>query len=240
MPRVRPVVFCDGPPDRQGKILSDIPQWCAANDLYRRLEPSSRLLLQQAMPTGAGKGDVLFRPGDPVQGFILLLSGHVGVYLTGQGGRDILLYDIKRGQTCIQTTLGLMGGDAYSAEAICESDCALALLPRPLFGELLDSSPVFRQYVFGAFSERMQTMMRLLEQVAFVRIEARLAAALLERAEGGAVHATHHDLATVIGTAREVVSRRLLALSKRGIVHLDRGVVTITDFDALRELSETV
>jgi len=222
-------------------LNDDIPAWCAANELYNALEPEARVLLRMAVAEGASKGDVLFHPGDEVQGFILLLSGHVGVYLTGQGGRDILLYDIRRGQTCIQTTLGLMGGHAYSAEAVCESDCTLALLPRNVFERLLEGSPVFRTYVFSAFSERMQNMMRLLEQVAFVRIEARLAAALLERADrGGQVHATHAELATVIGSAREVVSRRLLALAKRGIVTLDRGVVGIVAPEMLREIAETV
>ena len=217
------------------------PIWCIANDLYRALEPDAKVLLEGANSMGAGKGDVLFRPNDEVQGFILLLSGHVGVYLTGQGGRDILLYDIKRGQTCVQTTLGLMGGDAYSAEAVCETDCAFVLLPRPLFDTLLQTSPVFRKYVFSSFSERMQNMMRLLEQIAFVRIEARLATALLERVDGdNQIKATHQELATMIGSAREVVSRRLEGFAKRNAVQLDRGVVTIIDFDTLKELSQTV
>lgn len=217
------------------------PNWCIANDLYRTLEPDAKTLLQSTNGTCASKGDVLFRPDDEVQGFILLLSGHVGVYLTGQGGRDILLYDIKRGQTCIQTTLGLMGGDPYSAEAVCETDCTFVVLPRPLFDTLLQTSDIFRTYVFRSFSERMQNMMRLLEQIAFVRIEARLATTLLERAnENNQIKATHQELATVIGSAREVVSRRLEGFAKRNAVQLDRGVVTITDFDALKELSQTV
>ena len=221
--------------------MPQTPPWCAANDLYRALEPDAKALLQNASSMGASKGDVLFRPNDEVQGFILLLSGHVGVYMTGQGGRDILLYDIKRGQTCVQTTLGLMGGNAYSAEAVCETDCAFVLLPRPLFDTLLQTSPIFRKYVFSSFSERMQNMMRLLEQIAFVRIEARLATALLERADSNnQIKATHQELATMIGSAREVVSRRLEGFAKQDAVQLDRGVVTITDSNTLKELSQTV
>ena len=221
--------------------MPQTPPWCAANDLYRALEPDAKALLQNASSMGASKGDVLFRPNDEVQGFILLLSGHVGVYMTGQGGRDILLYDIKRGQTCVQTTLGLMGGNAYSAEAVCETDCAFVLLPRPLFDTLLQTSPIFHKYVFSSFSERMQNMMRLLEQIAFVRIEARLATALLERADSNnQIKATHQELATMIGTAREVVSRRLEGFAKQDAVQLDRGVVTITDSNTLKELSQTV
>ena len=106
---------------------------------------------------------------------------------------------------------------------------------------LLQTSPVFRTYVFSAFSERMHTMMHLLEQVAFVRVEARLANALLDRADANnQIRATHQDLATMIGSAREVISRRLEGFAKRNVVQLDRGVVTITDFDTLKEISQTV
>lgn len=217
------------------------PPWCAANDLYNALEPTAQALLQNASAMGTSKGDVLFHPGDPVEGFVLLLSGHIGVYLTGQSGRDILLYDIKRGQTCIQTTLGLMGGEAYSAEAVCESDCAFAMLPRPMFDTLLETSPIFRTFVFAAFSERMHSMMSLLEKVAFVRVEARLAAALIARADTNSqIKATHSELATMIGSAREVISRRLEGFAKRDIVKLDRGLVTIIDIAALQSLSQTL
>jgi CRP/FNR family transcriptional regulator len=81
-------------------------------------------------------------------------------------------------------------------------------------------------------------MMHLLDRVAFQRIETRLAQCLLERAEDDALKATHAEIAVMIGTAREVVSRRLDALARRGIVALDRGVVRILDAGTLRELAE--
>ncbi len=202
--------------------------WISASPLSN-LEPEARAKLAPIQARALPKGTPLFHAGDEVQGFAVVLSGKVGVYLTGAGGREILLYDITPGKTCVQSTIGLMGQELYSAEAICEVDTRLAFLPRPLFSALLGSSPAFRAYVFSAFAERMHSMMHLLEQVAFVRVETRLAAALLKLAEGGVVHATHAELATHIGSAREVVSRRLDALAKRGLVRLDRGLVTLTD-----------
>ncbi len=207
--------------------------WISASPLSN-LEPEAKAQLAHVQASAIPKGTPLFHAGDAVQGFAVVLSGKVGVYLTGAGGREILLYDITPGKTCVQSTIGLMGQELYSAEAVCEVDTRLALLPRPLFSALLGSSPAFREYVFSAFAERMHSMMHLLEQVAFVRIETRLAAALLKLAEGGIVHATHAELATQIGSAREVVSRRLDALSKRGLVQLDRGLVTITNPAALQ------
>ncbi|TCO70569.1 Crp/Fnr family transcriptional regulator [Rhodovulum euryhalinum] len=185
------------------------------------------------------KGKVLFCPGEAARGFTILLKGRVEVYLVGPTGREILLYAIEPGQSCVQSTLGLLGGEDYTGEAITVTDCEAILIPREMFLALMDQSPVFRRFVFGAFAMRMQAIMALLERVAFQRVESRLAADLLAQAQGGAVHATHQELATRIGTAREVVSRRLDALAKAGLVRLDRGLVTIEDAEGLARVAAT-
>jgi CRP/FNR family transcriptional regulator, anaerobic regulatory protein len=160
------------------------------------------------------------------------------VHLIGPTGRDILLYDVVPGKSCIQSTLGLLGGNDYSAEAVAERPSRLVLLPRGAFLDLLGSDAAFRTLVFSAFAERMQSMMHLLEKVAFQRVEARLAAWLLSRAEGGPIAATQQDIASGIGSAREVVSRRLDALAKQGWIAQERGRVTVLDADALRRLAD--
>jgi CRP/FNR family transcriptional regulator len=133
-----------------------------------------------------------------------------------------------------------MGDEPYSGEAETTTDTRLVLIPAPLFHALMDRSPPFRDFVFRAFATRMNDMTRLLERVAFTRIEARLAQALLETAVNDAVQATHAELAARIGSAREVVSRRLEALAKRGLVATDRGRVELRDRAALERLAEAV
>ena len=183
------------------------------------------------------KGTALFHPGEAARGFAVVLEGRIEVFLIGPNGRDILLYAVEPGGTCVQTTLGLLGGEDYTGEALAATDCTLVLIPREMFLALMDGSAAFRAFVFAAFAERMQAMMHLLERVAFQRIESRLARALLDRAEAGVVRATHHDLATAIGSAREVVSRRLDGFARRGLVSTERGTVTIRDAAALARLS---
>ncbi|TNF64042.1 MAG: Crp/Fnr family transcriptional regulator [Rhodobacteraceae bacterium] len=184
------------------------------------------------------KGTVLFRPGETVKGFVVVLSGRVEVFLTGPTGRDILLYSVEPGQSCVQSTLGLLGGEDYSGEATTATEARVVLVPRDMFLRLIDADPGFRGFVFEAFARRLQSMMHLLERVAFQRIECRLAQALLARAEEDRVEATHAELAALIGSAREVVSRRLDALARRGIVALERGTVRILDPETLRQLAE--
>jgi CRP/FNR family transcriptional regulator len=200
------------------------------DDLLSALDPAAGARLSALPVQHMGEGTVLFRPGDEAAGFVLVRAGRVAVYLTGRSGREILLYTVEAGQTCIQTTLGILGGQPYTGEAIAETLVSMAVVPRALFMDLMETSPGFRRFVFRAFAERMGDVTRVLEQVAFVRIEERLVAFLLDRADpAGLVHLTHQQIATAIGTAREVVSRRLEALAGKGLVDPDRGQIRILD-----------
>jgi CRP/FNR family transcriptional regulator, anaerobic regulatory protein len=201
------------------------------------LDAIARAGLAALQPLRLPRGSQLFHPGDAAKGFVIVLEGRVEVFLIGAGGRDILLYAVEPGSTCIQTTLGLLGGAEYSGEAIAVTDCRIVLVPKTEFLALMGSSAPFRAFVFAAFAHRMQGMMGVLERVAFQRVESRLAAALIDRAEQGRVTATHQELATAIGTAREVVSRRLEAFARAGWVATERGAVTLSDLAALRRMA---
>jgi CRP/FNR family transcriptional regulator, anaerobic regulatory protein len=184
-------------------------------------------------------GSVLFRPGDEAQGFVLVAGGAVSVFLTGRNGREIALYDVGPGQTCVQTTLCLLGGSHYSAEARATSDVEIIVVPRGVFTRWVDERPKFRGFVFRAFGARLAEVTAILEQVAFVKIEARLAAELLRRADAeGVVRLTHQELAVGIGSAREVISRRLESLARDGLVSLDRGTVRIVRRNDLLEIAD--
>jgi CRP/FNR family transcriptional regulator len=201
------------------------------------VEAETRARLDALLPAAVPAGTPLFHPGDAARGFVVVLDGRVDVFLTGPTGREILLYAVEPGGSCVQTTLGLLGGEDYTGEAVAARDSEIVLIPRALFLSLMDTSPAFRTFVFGAFATRMQGMMHLLERVAFQKVEARLALALLDIAEEGEVLATQADLAVRIGSAREVVSRRLDAFARAGLVAAERGRVRLTDLPALRRLA---
>lgn len=214
--------------------MTDPALACVPDDL----DADARAEIARLKPTAVPKGAVLFRPGDEAPGFFLIGSGRVGVYLVGRSGREILLYAVEPGETCVQTTLGLIGGNAYTGEAVAETDLVAYVVPRTVFARLMEQSPAFRRFVFRAFGARLADVMRVLEQVAFVKVEERLAAALVGRADpAGVVTATHQELAVAIGSAREVVSRRLEALGAKGLVALDRGAIRIVDRNRLQRLA---
>ncbi|WP_300519054.1 Crp/Fnr family transcriptional regulator [Aliiroseovarius sp.] len=213
--------------------------WTKDTQEIAGLDAPARTLLDRLAPMDVPGGAVLFSPGDAVKGYVVVLSGRVDVHLIGPNGRDILLYQVAPGQSCIQSTLGLLGGEEYTGEATAAGPARLVLIPRDLFLALVDSSPGFRRMVFGAFAARMQDMMQLVENMSFMKVEARLAGLVLDRARAGTLHMTQADMATAIGSAREVVSRRLDRWARAGLVLHGRAEVTVLDRAGLEEVRKS-
>lgn len=209
-----------------------------SSDAFGILEPESRAILGALVPRTVPRNTVLFRPGDAPAGFLVVLEGSVGVHLIGRSGREMLLYEVNAGQTCIQTTLCLLGEQSYTGEAVARTALSFVMLPKASFARLMAESPLFRGFVFRAFGDRLKDVVTVLERVAFVRVEARLASELLRRAEGDdIVTSTHQDLATAIGSVREVVSRRLETFAKDGLVRLERGRLILADREGVERVA---
>jgi CRP/FNR family transcriptional regulator len=150
----------------------------------------------------------------------------------------MLLRAVGEGQSCVQTLLGHLGDEVYSGTALTTSETLAVLVPKTVFLTLMDPDKTFRSFVLRAFGTRMTHLTRVLEQVAFASMEARLAHALLEMMDHGQVPATQAELAARIGTAREVVTRHLQTFASKGLAQIVRGLVTIMDEDRLRQISD--
>ena len=111
----------------------------------------------------------------------------------------------------------------------------LLSLPPRLFQELLVEFEPFRRFVFGMYGERLAEVMELVEEVAFRRLDARLAQLLVHR--GPVVSATQQKLADELGSVRGIVSRLLRQFEERGWVELGRERITVRDPRALAELA---
>jgi CRP/FNR family transcriptional regulator len=198
--------------------------------------PAARLeaLLAAARPQRAPAGSILFDAHQPCHGFPLLLEGSVRVTKSAPTGREILLYRVEPGQGCILSGGCLLGHSDYSATGIAEEDVVLLSLPPALFQELLLQYEPFRRFVFSMYGERLAEVMELVEEVAFRRLDARLAQLLARR--GPVIEGTHQRLADELGSVREIVSRLLRGFEERGWVKLGRERVTVLDPKALAAL----
>lgn len=170
-------------------------------------------------------GSTLFDEGSACAGFPLLMAGEVRVVKTSAGGRSLYLYSVLAGGSCVLTQGCLLGGRPYNARGVAHTDLVLHLLPRALFEALLASHPPFRKYVFALFAERFSGLVALIEEVAFKRVDQRLARLLVARAP--VLHVTHQALADDLGSVREIVTRLLHHFSEDGWVDLARERIRV-------------
>jgi CRP/FNR family transcriptional regulator len=188
----------------------------------------------QAQVVDLPAGTQLFAEGSACRQFPLVLSGSIRVAKVGEG-RELQLYRVGPGESCVLTSSCLVGSRAYPATGVVESDARLVVLPRAVFEQLMAQHPPFRQYVFGLFAERLTDLMGLVEAVAFHRLDRRLAAALL--GHGKVIEATHQQLADELGSVREIVTRVLRSFAEQGLVSLGRGSIEVLDAAGLRKIA---
>lgn len=221
----------DGGRDVTTDWLARFPGLAALGEEDRaRLRERARLV---DLPAGL----TVFSPGSACETYILVVDGSVRVQMLADNGREIVLYRVRSGESCVLTTACLVGEEAYAAEGVVEEPTAAVVVPRPLFDELMARSEAFRRFIFVGFGRRVAEILETMQDAVFHRVEPRLARHLLAHAADDALAVTHRDLAAELGTAREVVSRHLKAFEKRGLVQLARGAVVLADRPGLSRLA---
>lgn len=210
------------------KGLSRLP-----DDVRADLVAGSRIV---SVPAGAQ----VFEPGQTAENLLLLLEGTVRVQQTSDTGREVTLYRVQAGESCVLTTASMLAFEDYSATGVAETDVVAVAIPRGTFDDLVARSKVFREFVFTAYSRRITDLFTLIDDLVFHRMDVRLAARLLALADAsGIVHATHATLAAELGTAREVVSRTLAEFHRRGWVEQARGEVHLIGREGLERLARS-
>ena len=207
------------------KGLSRLPE-----DIRDELVDGSKIVTVPAGPQ-------IFAPGPTADNLWLLLDGTVKVQQKSETGRDVFLYRVHAGESCVLTTASMLAFEDYSAEGTAETEVTAVAIPRATFDALVGRSPVFREFVFTAYSRRITDLFTLIDDIVFQRMDVRLASRLLELADAdGVVHATHAVLGTELGTAREVISRTLAEFQRRGWVEQSRGEVRLIGREGLDRL----
>ena len=180
-------------------------------------------------------GTVMFDEHQACNGFPMLLEGAIKVAKVAHSGREILLYRVLPGESCILTSSCLLGNSPYNARGVAETRLKLVALPGAQFGKLLEQHAPFRSYIFQLFGERMTDLLQLVEAVAFQKLDQRLAAHLLGK--GKTLHTTHQALADELGSVREIVTRLLRGFEDHGWLALSREQIEIRDAAALRDIA---
>ena len=197
-----------------------------------------RDLQDQAFIARIPAGHDIFAQGDRVEAIAVLLSGAVRVYQIGETGREITLYRFHGGESCILTANAILNHNDFPALATAEEDIIAVMIPSETFRQWVREYDVWRDFVFNLLSQRLASIMEIVDEVAFRRMDVRLASFLLEEADGRtSLQITHQEIAAELGSSREVISRILGSFGSQGLVRLTRGTIDLLDMDALRTYS---
>ncbi len=215
------------------RVAGAFPELCDAP--ASTLERIARHGIYRKVQTGT----VMFSEHTPCGGFPLVLAGSVRVVQRYANGRELQLYRIKAGESCLLSGTCLLGKTDYSASGIAEDKLELLVIPAVEFQSLIAEDEVFRTYVFSLYGERLATLLNLVEAIAYQKLDQRLAALLLAHAQGESttIRATHQALADELGSVREIVTRLLRSFEDRGWVELGREKIVVRDTDAIAALA---
>jgi len=184
------------------------------------------------------KGRDVFIEGDHVDAIALLLSGVVRVYKIGETGREITLYRFGNGQSCILTANAILSQKNFPAVATVEQEAEAVMIPADTFRDWVRRYDPWREFIFELLSQRLSSVMEVVEEVAFHRMDTRVASLLTERGRNSdLIHMTHREIASELGSSREVISRILEDFSAQGLVDVSRGNIKILDHEAIKSRS---
>ncbi len=182
------------------------------------------------------KGATPFSTSSPCMGFSMLLAGSIRVVKLGGNGREVELYRLQPGGSCLISSSCMLGKANYSATAIAQTDLLMLTIQPSTFKQLLARNEAFREFVFSQFSQRLADLMLLVDAIAFQKLDQRLASLLLE--EAPELKTSHANLADRLGTVRDIVGRLLKNFEQRELVSLSRERIRVLNAEGLKEVAE--
>lgn len=197
-------------------------------DLATENSPQLQAVMNKAQVVDMPAEMSLLQPNTPCEQFILLLEGCVRVFQQTPDDREVTLYRIEKGNLCVLSINGLMHRKAFGAFATAETDLKALMLGRDDFLEAMAVSAAFREYVLVNLTDRYHDMLELMEHTIFESLDTRLICMLGRLSRGSnsdTIYITHQELARELGTSREVISRLLKGLERKGCIKLGRGEI---------------
>lgn len=198
-------------------------------------EYASALDMQQKLaPLGTTKtfheGDVILDEQMRIRAIPIVIKGSVRVMRRDEDGREILLYYIRSGESCIMSFLGGIHNDTSKVVAVAEEDTDILFIPIDKVTALIKENPEWLDYIFRLYHKRFEELLDVVNAVTFKRVDERLLDFIRKKCEitgTKTLLVTHEQLANELGTARVVVSRLLKRMEEEGLVLLGRNKITV-------------
>jgi CRP/FNR family transcriptional regulator len=175
-------------------------------------------------------GSIILNENSHIRSIPIVTKGTLKVIRTEEDGREILLYYIKAGESCIMSFLGGLHNETSKVKAEVEEDAEILFLPVDKVNLFIKEYPQWLDYIFRLYHKRFEELLEIVNAIAFKKVDERMMALLNRKAEltgNKILNITHEQLANELGTARVVVSRLLKQLEDNGVVRLGRNKITL-------------
>ncbi|UHO36927.1 Crp/Fnr family transcriptional regulator [Chryseobacterium capnotolerans] len=205
----------------QDTILSS--EFSSSPDLVEKL-------YQYGITKNYHEGDIILDENASIRSIPIVMKGMLKVIRTEEDGREILLYYIKAGESCIMSFLGGMHNEKSIVKAEIEEDAEILFLPVDKVSLFIKEHPEWLDYIFRLYHKRFEELLDIINAIAFKKVDERLLNLLRKKSEltnSDIIQTTHEQLANELGTARVVVSRLLKQLEEDGRVKLGRNKITL-------------
>jgi len=169
----------------------------------------------------------IYWEGDTCSHIAFITEGEIRVFKSSDSGREITLYEIGPGETCILNASCILSDMKYPADAITLTRVKALLIPANIFDQLIEKHSAVRNYIFTLLSKRLVSVFELLEDVVFGQLDKRLNDYLVEKAENDILMTTHNKIAHDLGSSREVISRLLKDMERKDQVKITRGKIKL-------------
>ncbi|TNE60532.1 MAG: Crp/Fnr family transcriptional regulator [Bacteroidetes bacterium] len=205
------------------------------HDIHRHLDrlhdhKLRELLLDTGIIQHFDTGVELLRTGQYIKVVPIVLQGSLRVLREDESGREILLYFIRPGESCIMTLFAARQNKPSMVRAVVDEPVEMLLIPVDMIHRELSSHKDWLDFTFSLFLQRYEELLGMINDIAFSQVDDRLLDLLRTRSrhsEGGEIHATHQQLADELGSAREVVTRLLKKLEAEGVIETGRGKIRL-------------
>jgi CRP/FNR family transcriptional regulator len=209
-------------------------------NFWDKLSDAEKQLLKNNVETiKYNRGENLHGGDKECIGLILVKSGELRVYILSEEGRDVTLYRLSEGDSCILSASCILNSITFDVLIDAEQDTEVLLFNVGVFSKLVKENIYVENYMYKNAADRFSDVMWAMEQILFMSFDKRLAVFLHDemiKTESNTINLTHEQIAKYMGSAREVVSRMLKSFESQGILKLSRGKIEIVDKNKLRKL----
>ena len=201
-------------------------------------EMEKNFIITAAYTEKYNKGMLMHRSEDSCKGLITVLSGQLRTYIVSEEGREVTLFRVNADEVCVLSASCLLDSITFDVLIEATEDTEVLVLPASILNHLMQKNTKVELFLYKAATEKFSDVMWTMQQILFLKIDQRVAQFLWDemvQKNNMTLSVTHDEIAKIIGSAREVVTKVLKYMVKENVLELKRGEITILDKDRLKE-----